>query len=225
MKIQTKKSIAMIAVATTVSVIGVGAAEAASNKSVVKTTTVTSTSRPSIGGMMNDRGIDPITSVLAALVTNKTITQAQSDAITAALAAARPQIGQSGMGGGTPGFDKQAVILSTLGIDAATLQAGLQAGKSLATIAGTKTQALITALVAAETKAIDAAVTAGKMTTAQATTAKTGLLAHVTAEVNQVGPVGPLGQMGVGGRGHGHGMGDKDGNHLPGAPTTTTGNN
>jgi hypothetical protein len=225
MKIQTKKSIAMIAVATTVSVIGVGAAEAASNKSVVKTTTVTSTSRPSIGGMMNDRGIDPITSVLAALVTKGTITQAQSDAITAALAAARPQIGQNGVGGGTPGFDKQAVILSTLGIDAATLQAGLQAGKSLATIAGTKTQALITALVAAETKAIDAAVTAGKMTTAQATTAKTGLLAHVTAEVNQVGPVGPLGQMGVGGRGHGHGMGDKDGNHLPGAPTTTTGNN
>ena len=106
------------------------------------------------------------------------------------------------MGGGTPGFDKQSVILSTLGIDAATLSAGLQAGKSLATIAGTKTQALIDALVAAETKAIDAAVTAGKMTAAQATTAKAGLVAHVTAEVNQVGGVGPMG-----GRGHGRGMG------------------
>ena len=225
MKVQTKKTIAMIAVATTVSVVGVGAAEAASKKSVVKTTTVASTTtstRPSIGGMMGDRGVDPITSVLAGLVTKGTITQAQSDAITAALAAARPQIGQGGMGAGTPGFDKQAVILSTLGIDAATLQAGFQAGKSLATIAGTKTQALIDALVAAETKAIDAAVTAGKMTAAQATTAKAGLVAHVTAEVNQVGPMGPMG-----GRGHGHGMGDMDGDHLPGAPTTTTttGNN
>ena len=222
MKVQTKKTIAMIAVATTVSVVGVGAAEAASKKSVVKTTTVASTTRPSIGGM-NQMGVDPITSVLAGLVTKGTITQAQSDAITAALAAARPTIGQGGMGGmggGTPGFDKQAVILSTLGIDAATLSAGLQAGKSLATIAGTKTQALIDALVAAETKAIDAAVTAGKMTAAQATTAKAGLVAHVTAEVNQVGGVGPMG-----GRGHGRGMGDMDGDHLPGAPTTTTGNN
>jgi len=225
MKVQTKKTIAMIAVATTVSVVGVGAAEASSKKSIVKTTTVASATRPSIGGMMNDRGIDPITSVLAGLVTKGTITQAQSDAITAALAAARPQNGLNGFGGGTPGFDKQAVILSTLGIDAATLQAGLQAGKSLATIAGSKTQALIDALVAAETKAIDAAVTAGKLTAAQATTAKAGLVAHVTAEVNQVGPIGPIGKMGIGGRGHGHGAGGKNGTQLPGAPTTTTGNN
>ena len=228
MKVQQKKTIAMIAVATTISIVGIGAAEAASKNRVFKTTTVasTTTTRPSIGGMMGDRGVDPITSVLASLVSKGTITQAQSDAITAALAAARPQVGQGGFGGmgaGTPGFDKQSVILSTLGIDAATLHSGLQAGKSLATIAGAKTQALIDALVAAETKAIDAAVTAGKMTTAQATTAKAGLVAHVTAEVNQVGPMGP---MGMGGRGHGHGMGDMDGDHLPGTPgTTTNGNN
>lgn len=226
MKVQKKTTIAMIAVAATVSVAGVGAAEAASKKSIVKTTSVataSTTTRPSISGMINDRGVDPITSVLAALVTKGTITQAQSDAITAALAAARPTIGQGGMGGmggGVVGFDKQAVILSTLGIDSATLNAGFQAGKSLATIAGTKTQALIDALVAAETKAIDTAVTAGKMTAAQATTAKAGLVAHVTTEVNQVGPIGPMG-----GRGHGHGMGDMDGNHLPGAPAPTTPSN
>lgn len=219
MKVQKKKTIAMIAVAATVSVVGVGAAEASSKKVVLNSTSIATSTRPSIGGM-NQMGVDPIASVLAGLVTKGTITQAQSDAITAALAAARPQMGLGGMGAGTPGFDKQAVILSTLGIDAATLKAGLVAGKSLATIAGTKTQALIDALVAAETKAIDAAVTASKMTAAQATTAKAGLVAHITAEVNQVGGVGF-----AMGRGHGRGMGHMDGNHLPGAPLTTTGNN
>jgi len=220
-----KKTIAMIAVAATVSVAGIGAAEAATKKTVVKATSIASTTRPSIGGM-NSMGVDPITSVLAGLVTKGTITQAQSDAITAALAAARPTLGAGGKGGfdaPVAGFDKQAVILSTLGIDAATLQAGIQAGKSLATIAGTKTDALIAALVAAETKAIDAAVTANKLTAAQATTLKAGLTAHVTAEINQVGGPG----MGKGmGMGRGHGMGDMDGHHFPGAPTVPTpGNN
>jgi hypothetical protein len=123
------------------------------------------------------------------------------------------------MGPGTPGFDKQAVVLSTLGIDAATLQAGFAAGKTLAQIAGTKTDALIAALVAAETKAIDAAVTAGTMTAANAATAKAGLVAHITAEVNQVGPMGPMGgKPGKGGRGHGH-------MDAPVAGTTTTTSN
>jgi hypothetical protein len=222
----SKKTIALIAVAATVSVAGIGTAEAASKKTVVKTTTIATSARPSIGGMGAINGIDPLTSVLSGLVSKGTITQAQSDAITAALAAARPTIGSAPLGGGTPGFDKQSVILTTLGITATDLRAGLQAGKSLATIAGTKTQDLIKALVDAETKAIDAAVTAGKMTSTQATTAKAGLTAHVTAEVNQVGGVGA--GMGMMGRGHGRGMGDMDGDHLPGAPGTIapqTGNN
>jgi len=218
MRAMKKKTIAMVAVATTVSIVGVGTAEAASKKSVVKTTTVATTTRPSIGGMMNQMGGGNIASVLASLVTKGTITQAQSDAITAALNAARPAIGTNGQAGpggdndgdfgmgmgmgGALGVDKQNVILTTLGIDAATLQASRQAGKSLGTIAGTKTQALIDALVAAESKAIDAAVTAGKLTSAQATTAKAGLVAHVTAEVNQTPPAG-MGMGMMGGRGHG----------------------
>ena len=61
--------------------------------------------------------------------------------------------------------------------------------------------ALISALVAAETKEIDAAVTAGKITAAQAVTLKAGLTAHVTAEVDAVrGAMGP--GMGKGGPGH-----------------------
>ena len=73
---------------------------------------------------------------------------------------------------------------------------------------------MIAALVAEETKRIDAAVTAGKLTAAQATTLKSTLTAHVTDEVNSTRPVGPMGG-GKGGRGHG----DKDGK---GGATGTT---
>jgi len=209
-----KKTIAMIAVAATVSVAGIGAADAASKKTVAKAKTVATSTRPSINGM-NAMGLNPIASVLAGLVTKGTITQAQSDAITAAMTAARPAMDaenkMGGMGREPLALNKQAIILSTLGIDAATLQAGMQAGKSLATIAGTKTPDLIAALVAAETKAIDDAVTAGKMTTAQATTAKAGLNARVTAQVNNVGPKHGMG------RGQGHGFG-----HPMGTPGETT---
>ncbi len=211
------KTIAMIAIATTVSVAAIGSAEAAPKKTVVKTAVATTT-RPSINGANAMGGVNPLASVLAGLVTKGTITQAQADAITAALNAARPALPAGGMGKGPLDVDKQAVVLSTLGIDAATLQAGRAAGKSLATIAGAKTDALIAALVAAETKAIDAAVTAGKMTAAQATTAKAGLTAHITAEVNEVRPAG----MGMGkGMGHGRGHG---GDQLPGTPAPTTNN-
>jgi len=109
----------------------------------------------------------------------------------------------------------------------------LAAGESLATIAGAKKDALIAALVAEESKQIDAAVTAGKLTAAQATTLKADLTAHVTAEVNATG-MGRMGGMGgKGGRGHGghgdhHGgpMGQMGQNGIPsttnGIPSTTT---
>ena len=93
---------------------------------------------------------------------------------------------------------RQAIITSTLGITAAYLQTARQAGKSLATIAGTKTAALITALVNYDSTQIDAAVTAGKLTSAQATTMKANLTTLVTKEVNNTGhgPDGGHGMMG-----------------------------
>ena len=109
------------------------------------------------------------------------------------------------------------MIATTLGITVATLDSRLAAGDSLATIAGAKTAALITALVAQETTEIDAAVTAGQITAAQATTLKANLTAHITAEVNGTGGMGGgMGRMG-GGRGHGPGMGGQ----FPGGTTTT----
>ena len=120
----------------------------------------------------------------------------------------------------------EALVSKTIGVDTATIKSRLQAGESLAQIAGAKKDALIAALVANETKRIDAAVTAGKLTAAQATEMKANLVAHVTEEVNEVGGKGPKG--GRGGHGHDHrgpmggGMGGATAPKLP-TPTATTG--
>jgi len=97
---------------------------------------------------------------------------------------------------------KEALIASIIGLDAATIKSRLRAGETLAAIAGSKTSALITALVAAKTKEIDAALAAGKLTASKATTLKTNLIAHITERVNQVRGPG-MGKV----KGKGHGMG------------------
>lgn len=135
-------------------------------------------------------GLPPqVSNVLSQLVTKGTITQSQADAISSALEAAAPDIknGPHGMGEfGMKSAAREAVITSTLGLTAADLKAARQAGKSLATLAGDKTAALITALVNYDTTQIDAAVTAGKLTADQATKMKANLQTRVTKEVNSV---------------------------------------
>jgi polyhydroxyalkanoate synthesis regulator phasin len=140
-----------------------------------------------------------VAAVLTALVTKGTITQAQADAITAALTAAEAARPAKPLDADNAA--RLTLISSTIGVDAATIKTRLAAGETLAAIAGAKKDALITALVADETKRIDAAVTAGKLTAAQATTLKSTLTAHVTTEVNSVRPMGPKGGD-KGDRGH-----------------------
>ena len=145
---------------------------------------------------------------LAELVKAGTITQAQADAITkkfddlkttmdankAANKAARDAHHAA----------EEALVASTLGIDAATIKTRLAAGETLGAIAGTKKPALITALVAFETKEIDARVTAGTLTAAQATTLKANLTDHVTKMVDSVkGPKDGKGHKGHKGMGKG----------------------
>ena len=81
---------------------------------------------------------------------------------------------------------KEVLVATTIGLDVATIKTRLAAGETLGAIAGAKKDALIAALVDFKSKNIDAAVTAGKLTTAQATTMKAGLTAHVTERVNAV---------------------------------------
>ena len=240
MSVQKKKVVA-IAITTVALTAGSFGVATASSKARVTRTSVTQTS--TTNGIANPmaNGIEgrgqQLASILAGLVTKGTITQAQADAITAAYNAAeaaehadRPMGPRGGFG---PFGDKLTVIASALGTDTTTVLTRLKAGDSLATIAGAKKDALIAALVADETKKIDAAVTAGKLTSAQATELKANLVAHVTAEVNATAPAGGMmggkGERGdKGGRGHGGPMG---GGMMGGAaptiptPTTTTSSN
>ena len=229
----SKKKVVAIAITTVALTAGsFGVATASS-----KTTKVTRTSVSTIAGQATSgklgRGQE-LATLLSGLVAKGTLTQAQADAIIAAQTAAdaaRDALRPAKDGVKGPFGDKLTVIASALGTDTATVLTRLQAGDSLATIAGSKKDALIAALVADETKKIDAAVTAGNLTAAQATDLKANLVAHVTAEVNATapaggfkgGPMGDGGRGGKGGRGHGGPMGGgMPGGGAPTIPAPTT---
>jgi hypothetical protein len=224
MQMSTKKKVAAIVITTVALTAGTVGISTAASKTTKATVTRVTTARTTAGAndMAKGHGAE-IAAVLAGLVTKGTITQAQADAITAALTAAEiaehandPQGGVEGQGRPDQAATL-AIITSTIGLDAATIQKRLAAGETLGAIAGSKKDVLIAALVADESKRIDAAVTAGKLTAAQATTMKSTLTAHVTDEVNSTRPAGPMGG-GMGGRGHG----DRGGKGGPmGAPTLT----
>jgi hypothetical protein len=112
----------------------------------------------------------------------------------------------------------EAVITSTLGIDATTLRSRLQAGETLAAIAGAKKDALVAALIAEHTKRIDEALAAGKLTAERAKTLKDGLAAHINEEINEVHKPG----MGKKGDRKGHGPGH---NQKMGKPNGSGSNN
>jgi len=226
----TKKKVIAIVVTTLALTAGsIGVAGAASKASQKVSVTKSSTK---VAGQVGVGPEQALATILKDLVSKGTLTQAQADALTAAVTAAkaahdadRPMGGK----GGPLDADRaamEALVSTTIGVDSATIKSRLQAGESLAQIAGAKKDALIAALVANETKRIDAAVTAGKLTAAQATEKKANLVAHVTEEVNEVGGKGPKG--GRGGHGHDHrgpmggGMGGATAPKLP-TPTATTG--
>jgi len=218
-----KKSVIAIAISTVaVSGVSVGMAHASSAAKVVKASrsivsrTVVSPTNPMGGQMMEGRAEADLTKVLADLVSKGTISAAQSKSITDALTAARTAAQGAGKAAGDAARTAHdTVIANAIGIDVATLQSRLAKGESLATIAGAKKDALVAALVAEENKEIDAAVTAGKLTAAQATTLKANATAHVTAMVDGTRPAGPMGGRGHGPRG-GYGMG---GGMAPGGKT------
>ena len=207
----SKKKVVAVAITTlalTVGGVGVGNADTIVKKITKKTVTTKRVTGSDSSGITNpmEMGKGPeaqIASVLSGLVTKGTITQAQADAITAAFVAEHAARDASRpLPADRAALD--ALVASTLGIDAATIKSRLQAGETLGAIAGSKKGALIDALVAEETKRIDARVTAGTLTASQATTLKSGLVAHVTAEVESVNPMGGA-KMGKGPKGGHHG--------------------
>jgi len=215
----TKKKIATIVITTVALTAGTVGVSSAATKATKASISRVSTSATAVKG---PRGLD-LTATLSALVAKGTITQAQADAIVAAANAAKAAA--DALKPAKPDHAATlALISTTIGVDSATIQNRLAAGETLAAIAGPKKDALITALVADETKRIDAAVTAGKLTAAQATALKSTLTAHVTDEVNSTRPMGPKGGD-KGDRGHGPKGGPKGGAMgtstltLPATPT------
>lgn len=226
----TKKKVIAVVVTTLALTAGsIGVAGAATKASQKVNITKSSTR---IAGQVGVGPEQALATILKDLVTKGTLTQAQADAVTAAAAAAKAAheanrpMGPKGGPGNADRAALEALVSTTIGVDSATIKSRLQAGESLAQIAGAKKDALIAALVADHTKRIDAAVTAGNLTAAQATQMKANLVAHVTEEVNEVGGKGPKG--GRGERGHDHrgpkggGMGGTTAPTLP-APTATPG--
>lgn len=208
----SKKKVITIAVTTVALSLGsIGIASANNSKHGVKfksssvSTSVANAKFGAFAGMGIGGRNGELASVLAGLVAKGTLTQAQVDAINAAITAAEANEKSQGSVNHTALLN---LIATTTGIDVTTLQTRLAAGDSLATIAGAKTSALITALVANASAKIDAAVTAGKITAAQATTFKANLTTEITAAVNASHVDGfGMGQPFAGGRGHHEGMG------------------
>lgn len=199
----SKRKIATV-VLTTVALTagGFGAANAATKTTrTVVTKSVTKVSQPGVNARSLGGPAAALDGILSGLVTKGTITQVQADAIKAAVLAAAEtaKANRPAKAGGPDRAAMDALISSTLGIDSATIKSRLKAGETLAAIAGSKKVALIAALVAEHSKRIDAKVTEGKITAAQATTLKANLLSHVTEDVNEV--------KGKGKRGHGGPMG------------------
>jgi len=140
-------------------------------------------SETAVASADNGKGRAGISSLLSGLVSNGTITQSQADAITKAAQDARAAAK------GVMDKNREAIdsaITSTLGISLDSLKSRLKAGESLATIAGDKKAALITAISAEINKQIDAAVTAGKLTAAQATAQKMKTTERVTNMVERI---------------------------------------
>ena len=186
----------------------------------------------SISQVASDKGVD-VQKVIDALVaadtkaidqavTDGKLTQAQADQLKSNLAThVQDEVNRTGFGGGPGGPGDHgrgdgvarpndvAVAAGALGISESDLQTALQGGKSISQVAsdkGVDAQKVIDALVAADTKAIDQAVTDGKLTQAQADQMKSNLKAHVQDEIDRTG---------FGGHG------PHDGGAPPAAPTAT----
>lgn len=171
------------------------------------------------------KGSGFLADTLAPLVADGTLTQAQADAVIAALQAARPGDGhgRGGPGGhGGRGLDAAATALNLSPED---LRAALVDGRTIAEVAGDQgvdVQVVIDALVADAQAHLAEEVAEGDLTQEEADAKAADLTARITEMVNTAPPVGGRGG-GMGRHGHGPMGGDTtdDGATDDGGATTT----
>ena len=153
-----------------------------------------------------DARVTSLKEALAGLVTDGSLTQAQADEVATTLAEARPDgFGRGGHGGGRVDM---AAAAEALGITQEELRTQTQAGQTLADIAeaaGVAEAELVDALVAAAKTRLAEAVTAGRLTQADADARAADLETRITDSLDELcgpGGGGP-GGGGPGGRGPG----------------------
>ncbi len=156
---------------------------------------------------------------LAPLVEAGTITQAQADAVVAALVEAGPRKGDHGPRGEGPGWDAAA---QALGLSTDELQSALRGGQTLAQIAeaeGVDPQVIIDTLIAATSTHLDERVDAGEITREQADERLAEATERIPERVENGRPEGDE-RGGRHGRGGGHGRhgGPSDGAADDSAP-------
>jgi len=218
----SKKTVLAVAITT----IALTAGSFGSAIAAPKSGKVTKTSMRSIATSVDAAkkgGAEKLAELLSGLVAKGTITQAQADAVLAAQAAAKAaheamkDAREAGKSIVKPIKGELLTLISTaVGLDTATVTTRIKAGESLAAIAGAKKDALVAALVADHNKRIDAAVTAGTVTAAQATILKSNVIAHVTKLVEAT--PAPLFRGGKGGERGERGHGGKKGGPMGQAP-------
>jgi hypothetical protein len=130
-----------------------------------------------------------------AAVTAGRLTKAEGDALKQRVQSGDfPLFGGEGHGGFHAGFHGADGAASYLGLTESQLRTELEGGKTLAQVAqdhGKTAAGLIDAIVAAEQKEIDSAVSAGRITKAQADQFKSGLRDRITNLVNGKFPAAP----------------------------------
>ena len=158
------------------------------NKRVIATAvTVAALSLGSVSGAVANDGKNQraagLTNVLENLVSKGTLTQAQVDEILKALGDARANLKSAHQVARAAYLN---VVTETLGITESELATRLRAGESLATIAGSKRDVLISALSALYVEQIDEAVTTGKLTSEQASKMKANINSRVASMVDRI---------------------------------------
>lgn len=137
-----------------------------------------------------------LTDALAPLVSDGTITQAQSDAVVKTLVEAGPFGERGPRGHRGPRLDAAA---EAIGIDVDTLKSELSSGKSVADVAtehGVSVDSVVNAIVADASAHLDQEVADGNMDQSKADEIKSTLTERITAMVNGDAPQGPQGPDG-----------------------------
>ncbi len=159
-----------------------------------------------------------IADVLKPLVDDGTITQAQADAVSAALVADH-QAHEGDHGKRGPGGPKSEVLAQALGMSEADLHTALESGRTIAQVAadqGVDVQVVIDALTAGMTNHINEEIASGELTQEKADAKLADLTSRITDMVNNPRPAeGPGGRGGHGGPGGDRGPGRE---HAPRGP-------